>query len=399
MSTTGIAFFVFGVGWVYFKQRRESILRALSSLVRFGSGPAISSVVHHSHYSVQECCAKLESIVQRDEGRRGIAELVLPRGELLAAAEAMYSSENVAIISGFPCMLQHEPPTETDGPLGCMAIARTLLALGKRVIVMTDECNEEVFLACGAASGLHAAMQSEHLRFESFPGGASFQESDSKRLQAIGASLDLLVAIERTGPASDGLYHTMRGYDMSAIVAPLDDLLQPPLPEFSEDGYSDRGSERSDGPNPPLPDRLRPTAPCCLSIGIGDGGNEVGMGKIYERVSTSAIPNAALIACVVPTTHLIVASVSNWGGYALAAATAVVASNRQGCPVGPLLERCLPSEQAERAMCARIVEAGARDGVTGQLACMVDGMPLDTSIAILNELRVAASEAVSDLQR
>ena len=62
----------------------------------------------------------------------------------------------------------------------------------------------------------------------------------------------------------------------------------------------------------------------CIHYTIGDGGNEIGMGKIHSRVIASSITNAAEIACVVPTDHLLVCSVSNWGGYALAAAAAVV---------------------------------------------------------------------------
>ena len=48
------------------------------------------------------------------------------------------------------------------------------------------------------------------------------------------------------------------------------------------------------------------------------------MGKVYGKVLSSKIENAKEIACVVPTDHLIIASVSNWGGYALCAATAVL---------------------------------------------------------------------------
>lgn len=62
---------------------------------------------------------------------------------------------------------------------------------------------------------------------------------------------------------------------------------------------------------------------------VGDGGNEVGMGKVYGKVLSSKIANAKEIACVVPTDHLIIASVSNWGGYALCAATAVLHVARQ----------------------------------------------------------------------
>lgn len=44
------------------------------------------------------------------------------------------------------------------------------------------------------------------------------------------------------------------------------------------------------------------------SIGIGDGGNEVGMGSVYDLVvNSNKIANAASIACTVPADHLIVA--------------------------------------------------------------------------------------------
>lgn len=56
-------------------------------------------------------------------------------------------------------------------------------------------------------------------------------------------------------------------------------------------------------------------------MGIGDGGNEVGCGKVYNAILASTVPNAAKIANVVPADYLIVCGVSNWGGVALAAAT------------------------------------------------------------------------------
>jgi hypothetical protein len=118
------------------------------------------------------------------------------------------------------------------------------------------------------------------------------------------------------------------------------------------------------------------------------------MGKIYDRVVASAITNAALIGCVVPTDHLLVCSVSNWGGYALAAAAAVLSrlEGQSGAAVTPqeLLERlaaCVPSTEEESAKCKAIVAAGARDGVSGKLDLFIDGMPLQTSLEILRRLR------------
>jgi hypothetical protein len=186
------------------------------------------------------------------------------------------------------------------------------------------------------------------------------------------------------------------------------------------------------------------------SIGIGDGGNEVGMGKISSLVQSSPIPNAATIACVIPTDHLHVASVSNWGGYALAAAVVAILvhegdaiaremnsseqSSKRSClsnkdsssdmnilniggivdnlstscapPAAPsflspevlsklstaeergvyLRGHFLPSGEQQLRACEGLVEAGARDGISGEGGLSVDGMPLETSLRVLEEI-------------
>lgn len=128
------------------------------------------------------------------------------------------------------------------------------------------------------------------------------------------------------------------------------------------------------------------------------------MGKVYNQVVTSSIPNGEVIACVVPTDHLIVCSVSNWGGYALAASISAVSlldpssssssSTTTTTTPSPLLRdrisRFLPSDDEEQLKCTRMVEAGARDGVTGIQGLFVDGMPLAESLRILGALRSIA---------
>ena len=214
------------------------------------------------------------------------------------------SVESVVIITGFPCLLEYNPPTETDGPIGAMAIALALIRIGKRVTVITDEVNEDVVLSAGAALGATKTSSLTHssthgsnstgphaiisqLCLESFPGAADFDEGDNSRLLKIAEDCDLVIAIERAGPASDGTYRTMRKIDMSHVIAPLDLLFT----AAAESGVS--------------------------TIGIGDGGNEVGMGKVFEAVLASGIPNAKEIACVTSCEHLIVSSVSNWGNIIL----------------------------------------------------------------------------------
>lgn len=364
---------------------RGSSRRILSAVSTTGGSPhrqmsSSSSSSTTATMSLEAIIAKMEEIVQRDEGKRGIKEIIPSSPELLHAARDMLKATSVAIITGFPCLLDYSPPTETDGPLGALAIAKALAVLGKKVVVLTDECNEEVLLACGLASGLHQKYKGL-FSMESFPALDQFDFKDEARLTEIAASIDLVVAIERAGPNAENKYLTMRCRDMSHIVAPLDLLLAP-----SEEALTSA--------TPVLKTKIN-------SIGIGDGGNEVGMGKLYHTIVNSSIPNAKAIACTVPANHLIVCSVSNWGGYALAAATAVMhASTLPQCKaanqelhlqhVHDVINSLLPTNEEEMAKCQAIVEAGARDGLTAKQEMMVDGMPFDESIRVMNELRSIA---------
>src|SRR5258707_3766177 len=69
------------------------------------------------------------------------------------------------------------------------------------------------------------------------------------------------------------------------------------------------------------------------TTGIGDGGNEIGMGKIPWDVIRRNIPNGGLVACRVPTDHLIVCGVSNWGAYGLAAGVAFFRGQKAEPPI------------------------------------------------------------------
>src|SRR5207237_6442479 len=97
------------------------------------------------------------------------------------------------------------------------------------------------------------------------------------------------VAIERCCLSPDGRPRNMRGVDVSPWTAPLDDLF---------------------------------TAAPWARIGVGDGGNEIGMGKLPTGLIARTVPNGERIACITPCDHLVVAGVSNWGAYGLMAALA-----------------------------------------------------------------------------
>lgn len=224
---------------------------------------------------------------------------------------------------------------------------------------------------------------SSFLTLESFPGGSDFSREDEERLFDLSQDpdFDLVIAIERAGPSKDGSYRTMKTRDMTSIVAPLDKLL---TGDFKCLDAVDHGVKNAFIGN--YRSRVK-------SIGIGDGGNEVGMGKVFDKIVNSSIPNAADIACVTASDDLIVASVSNWGGYALAAAVALNGTSAKYPffhSIEDAISSCMPNRQQEIAICQRMIECGGRDGMTAKNELMVDGMPLERSIEVLEEIAAIA---------
>ncbi|XP_053882193.1 D-glutamate cyclase, mitochondrial isoform X3 [Malaclemys terrapin pileata] len=101
---------------------------------------------------------------------------------------------------------------------------------------------------------------------------------------------DHLIAIERAGMAADGNYYNARKVNIKHLVDPIDELFL-----------------------------AAHNIPGVTTTGIGDGGNELGMGKVKEAIRKH-IKNGDVIACDVEADFAIVAGVSNWGGYAVACA-------------------------------------------------------------------------------
>ena len=317
--------------------------------------------------------ATIESIIGKDEGGRGMESLIVP-GDLLDGATRLArltpaspstTQAHVIVLSGFPCCVNSDPPTETDGPPGTYAIARAALGLGHRVTVVTDECNREVFAA--------ASPFPSKITFVTYPSEDKMTDGDWQDMKALVQSADIIVACERAGPAKDGKCYTMRGIDMNerGLIAPIHRIVE-------------MGRE--------VPDTVATKIPF---VAIGDGGNELGMGKVLQNiVSNPKIKNGEKIAAVTPADSLIAASVSNWGGYALAAAAALVrygdSSGENGESFADYFNKCVPSEEDEIALLHRCVEKGCRDGVSGQVEATVDGMPLETSMKCLRDIRDAA---------
>jgi hypothetical protein len=106
------------------------------------------------------------------------------------------------------------------------------------------------------------------------------------------------------------------------------------------------------------------------TIGIGDGGNEIGMGKIPWETIRRNIANGGLVACRVPADYLVVCGVSNWGAYGLAAGV------RSLYGVNQDLE--LFNVERERDLLRIMVEQGPLvDGVSGRPSLTVDGLSFE----------------------
>ena len=276
----------------------------------------------------------VDQLLALDPGRRDIAAFSSP-GAATKAARALRGARRVLIITGFA--VEPDMP-ETDGPPGATVLGRALRRLGARVTYVTDTIN--VPLVEGALKVLD-----EPLDVVVYPGGA-----DGARRLLDAEKPTHLVAIERPGRNRVGDYLNMRGHSVAGWNAPIDEL------------FVD-GQRRARRP---------------VTIGIGDGGNEIGMGVVRAKIARLD-PLRARIATVVPVDHLVVAGVSNWGSYGIVAAL--------GRLVGSDL---LHTPELERRLIAACVAVGACDGVTRRREHTVDGLAADTHAAIVDLFRLAA---------
>ena len=256
-----------------------------------------------------------------DNDQRGVAALRqhLPADYCTQAASyALANPGTTLIATGFYISMSDAP--ETDGPPAALAIGRSVEALGRRVVYVTDRYTTPIL---GPAAG----PDSQVIEFPITDDQAS-SEFASELLTRLEPSL--LISIERCGLTDAGTYHNMRGVDISPHTARIDHL-------FLQHTHT---------------------------IGIGDGGNEIGMGNLSQY-----IPNVSTLPAnpaVTTTTHLILASTSNWGGYGLVAALSRLAGRN-----------LLPSPHDEAALIRGMVDMGAVDGVTGEARYSVDGMSME----------------------
>lgn len=277
--------------------------------------------------------AELLSAMKHDAGK-GLFE-GLPEISLEDVAENLMQARRVMILTGFPVRCEDGFRGETDGPPGTVNLAAALAACGCQVWLVTDQPSYPLL----AASVSFRVPQAQVLCVEGRQSAALAAEWID-RIQPTH-----VISLERPGMSEDGHYHNIRG-------GIIDDMVADTEPFYQE--------ARRCGAH---------------TIGIGDGGNELGMGTYHKHI-VDHVAKGELICARQGAEWPLVSGISNWWGWGLAALLSV--------KTGKML---LPTPEEETELLRRIVEAGAVDGCTSRREMTVDAMDLDEYLGVLREVR------------
>jgi hypothetical protein len=189
-----------------------------------------------------------------------------------------------------------------------------------------------------------------------------------------------LIALERVGPS----HNELSVQRQLGVGEPLLTFLHEVPPEHRDRCHTMRGIDITEHMSPAhLLFEAAPALPGLTTIGIGDGGNEIGMGKIPWDVIRGNVPGGGLVACRVPTDHLIVCGISNWGAYGLGIGAWLVRGRQ---PSAELFD-----VERERRLLEKMVQQGPLvDGVLGQQAASVDGIAFDRYADVLRKMQPLA---------
>lgn len=257
-----------------------------------------------------------------------------PLSYIIATSLASQHNSHVGIATG--ALSPSLPAGESDGPFGAIVLANALLSLGCAVTLLAEEPIVPV---------LRALATHRHIDPEIH--ALDITAPDQHR--AIAPQLDALICIEKAGMNPAGLLHSMTGASREGTRAKIDGLVS----EMNAAGK--------------------------LTIGIGDGGNEIGFGNIRDRVK-DVVPFGATCSCpcgqgvitATRTRYLYPAAVSNWGAYGLAASIAIETKQLS----------LLHSPADELAFFRIARDYDCRDGQLGTNGPSVDGVRAETSAAI-----------------
>lgn len=239
------------------------------------------------------------------------------------------------------------PQGETDGPSGVAVLARVFAMLGVRTCVLSEERFLSGVAAAVQAGGTPLLQEQSWLQRTNgalalpFPTG---EQAAGPFIRDLLAKLPNVAAgffIEKPGPNVEGVFHNSAGKPKDSDWVAHAHLLVNALRE--------RGA---------------------LTVGVGDGGNEIGFGRIRDQLAdmhpfgrNCGCPCHAGLLDATVVDLLLPASVSNWGGYAIAYAIALASGQPSILP---------DWAEVHRSIAAPIAH-GAFDGYSGLAVDTVDG--------------------------
>jgi hypothetical protein len=307
-----------------------------------------------------------EAAYQRQGGPICLAAARLLRKKLEGGGVAVFAT-------GFPEGSGYFPPLpETDGPVGAAVAARALfLAFGTRSVMVTDEPYLFAVEAACRGAGLAPIPLPEDMKVPETSGIRPVftvtipfdkERSRSRATKLLdGAQPKAVVAIERPSQNKDGVWCGLSGRNITAVTGDLDHLVR----EAGRRGI--------------------------VTVGIGDGGNEIGMGSIADKLPAiiSQARNRGYnvgqdIASSTPTDVLVTASISNWGALGSIAALALDLGKPEIIHSGEVEERC-------HRLC---VDFGAVDGKLFGPEPASDGVAATTCGGLVELLRHTVAKAL-----
>lgn len=333
---------------------------------------------------------RVDQLISLDVASRNVIHILYPLARrkvgaplCMAAAKSLAdrvkAGDVVVIATGWPDRPHITPEiAETDGPPGAAALARALhIGLGAVPLIIIEENLVSKMAFVVQATGFRILTPDQAIACSKshapIHGAAviSFPTDDSEAQAAANELLDKyspssVISVEKGGMNRKGKIHTSRGAETTGPMAKVDYLVL----EAKRRGI--------------------------LTVGIGDGGNEIGMGVIEKEIMEQ-IPYGAQCKCgcgggiapSVVTDFLVTAAISNWGAYGIEACLAA------------LLER--PEVFHDPDVEERVLHEAARasfiDGITGYVELSADGLGCSVHKAFVRLLKEIVSQSLASYRK
>lgn len=317
---------------------------------------------------------RLQEIVQVDVGKRGLANgpqniFTTLQFDFANACRSIseHANPRLVVVTGFKIIHAQPPAFETDGPLGALYLARMFANLGIHTTILAEpECAEAMRIACRKENlSLNIAIHSLVMDADLWPnflevGWRPFLDREK---------ITHVIAIERAGPN-----HTLESLQKQFISGEsigetyLDFMHA--VPESRQNRYHNMKGDDITAHMAPahlLFESIQGNSAQITTIGIIDGGNEIGSGKIPWSLIRRTIPGGDMIACHVPTDLVIPAGTSNWGAYALTAGVLFLKSQH-------MIKDLFDIAMEERILHSLVNDGGLVDGMSRMRTPTVDGL-------------------------